>query len=653
MADPLPAKPSDRKERRRRRRRRTDSQLPFSAEILDRMPDAVVIADLEGRIVAWNERAETIFGFSAEEAIGKDIGFHHRPLSGAIGGAALVARVLEGGEVFRESVCFRRDGSEVPTETNARIVADADGRPLFAIAILRDVTERKRAGEEIRRQKEFTDSVIRSSVDGIFAFDRDCRYNVWNPAMEQMFGVPASAVLGKRAPEVFPFLEETGEMRFFEAALAGERTSAAGRRYESAAGREGYFDGHYAPISNERGEIVGGLGHIRETSRRRQLEEQLRESQKLESLGTLAGGIAHDFNNILNIVAAYAALIEREEGAKPSIASYLDAIHRTVERGAGVVRQLLTVARKEDLFFGPVSLNAIVEELARLLRETFPKRVQTEIELAADLPPVQGDPNQVLQALLNLCLNARDAMPAGGTLTLRTELCSGERARRSIAAASRDWYACVAVADTGTGIDAATRQRVFEPFFTTKGRGSGTGLGLAVVHGIAESHGGYVEVESTPGAGSTFRLWFPVVPGAPALDAAPGAERARPARARGRTVLLVEDEPLLLESVRLLLEGEGYRVLTAADGIAAVEVFQQNRDAIDVLVTDVGLPRLGGWEAFLRMKEMDPDLAAILVTGLLEPDKREQYAAAGVQKALRKPYTAEDMLRCVSEVLEG
>jgi CheY-like chemotaxis protein len=200
-------------------------------------------------------------------------------------------------------------------------------------------------------------------------------------------------------------------------------------------------------------------------------------------------------------------------------------------------------------------------------------------------------------------------------------------------------------------MDAATRQRVFEPFFTTKGRGSGTGLGLAVVQGIAENHGGYVDVESAPGAGSTFRLWFPAVPGSPAQDAAPGAESARPARARGRTVLLVEDEPLLLESVRLLLEGEGYRVLTAADGIAAVEVFQQNRDAIDVLVTDVGLPRLGGWEAFLRMKELDPDLAAILVTGLLEPDKRAQYAAAGVQRALRKPYTAEEMLRCVSEVL--
>jgi PAS domain S-box-containing protein len=651
MADPLPAKNSDRKERRRRRRRQSDSQLPFSAEILDRMPDAVVIADLDGRIVAWNERAETIFGFAPEEAIGKDLGFHHRPLSGAIGGAALVASALENGEFSGESVCFRRDGSDVPTQTNARIVADADGRPLFAIAILRDVSEQKRAGEEIRRQKEFTDSVIRSSMDGIFAFDRGCRYNVWNPAMERMFGLPASAVLGKRAPDVFPFLEETGEIRFFESALAGERTSAAGRRYETPAGGAGFFDGHYAPISNERGEIVGGLGLIRETSRSRQLEEQLRESQKLESLGTLAGGIAHDFNNILNIVAAYAALIEREEGAKPVIASYLDAIQRTVERGAGVVRQLLTVARKEDLFFGPISLNAVVEELARLLRETFPQKVQTEIDLAADLPPVQGDPNQVLQALLNLCLNARDAMPAGGRLTLRTELCSGERARRGMAAASHDWYACVTVVDTGTGMDAATRQRVFEPFFTTKGRGSGTGLGLAVVQGIAENHGGYVDVESAPGAGSTFRLWFPAVPGSPAQDAAPGAESARPARARGRTVLLVEDEPLLLESVRLLLEGEGYRVLTAADGIAAVEVFQQNRDAIDVLVTDVGLPRLGGWEAFLRMKELDPDLAAILVTGLLEPDKRAQYAAAGVQRALRKPYTAEEMLRCVSEVL--
>lgn len=793
MAHPVTPSPANQRpfpiERRAKRRRQSDPDLPFSSEILDQMPDALIITDLEGRIVRWIGRAEEMFGYSAQEAVGRDLGFLHRRGAEATCGAALVEETLEKGEFFGESVGVRKDGSEVPVETSAKIIRATDGRPLFVIAIHRDVTERrraafelarseealrrqggifqsvlenlgdgvavadragnfvlfnraaerilgrrpeaysgpdqfglylpdrktafpiedsplaralrgeevddveaflrrpeeeegrwictsarptrgqdggvqaavcvfrdvtkqKRAEEELRRQKEFTDSVIQSSVDGILAFDRECRYTVWNRAMEQMTGFPAPAVLGRRAAEVFPFLVETGELRFLEAALSGERIAAMDRPYDTGPGHEGFFDGHYAPLYDDAGEIAGGLGVIRETTRRKRLEGQLRESQKLESLGTLAGGIAHDFNNILNIISAYGGLIARQDGANPSVIGHLEAIQRTVERGAGVVRQLLTVARKGDILFVPVSLNAIVEELARLLRETFPKSLEISVDLEADLPAVSGDANQVLQALLNLCLNARDAMPSGGKMTLRTQIHAGEDVRKRLPSAGREQYACVSVADTGTGMDATTRSRVFEPFFTTKEHGSGTGLGLAVVYGIAESHGGHIEVETKLGAGSTFRLYFPVENRTEAEKTGPAVRRGRRTDGVGRTILLVEDEPLLLDSVRLLLEEEGYHVLPAADGIEALELFSANRGSIDLVVADAGLPRLGGWEAFRRMKAIDPGLAAILVSGILGPETRAQYAAGGVLRTLLKPYSADDILRCVGEVLD-
>ena len=790
MPDRAGGPPRRGSERRAGRRRQSDAALPLPVDILDQMPDGIVLADLEGRILRWIARAPAIFGYTPEEAIGREIGFVHDPDDPSSATVGIVRQTLALGQIFRELGCRRRDGSDVPIEATFKVLPGDDGKPRFLLGILRDTSERRRivlelgrsaqmlarsrealesqsgifqsvlesmadgvavvdternflifnpaaerifgrrpdslddttqfhlylpdgatpfppeqgalaralrgedvdeleacfrppgetetrwirasarplrgeagevqaaicvfrevtaqrrADETVRRQREFTDRLIQSSVDGILAFDRELRCTVWNPAMEKMFGEPAERVLGRRAGEVFPFLVETGEIRFFEAALAGRSLSAIDRPYVSSAGTKGFFDGHYAPLFDEAGGIVGGLGVIRETSQRKKLEEQLRESHKLESLGTLAGGIAHDFNNILNIVAAYGALIAKDETAGAAVASHVEAIQQTVERGAGVVRQLLTVARRADVEFEPVDVNTVVAELTRLLRETFPRTVEITSLLGADLPPVDADPNQVLQALLNLSLNARDAMPGGGRLAIATGACRREILPRDRARS----FVSIGVSDTGTGIDAETRARLFEPFFTTKERGSGTGLGLAVVYGIAEGHGGHVEVESAPGSGSTFRLCLPASSSAKAAAAVKRAPAAEGVSGEGRTVLLVEDEPLLLESVRQLLESGRYRVITAADGQSAVEIFRSRHDEIDLVVSDVGLPRVDGWEAFQKMKEIDPEVAAILVSGLLGAEVRARYDADGVKASLRKPYTAEEMLRVIGEV---
>jgi len=374
----------------------------------------------------------------------------------------------------------------------------------------------------------------------------------------------------------------------------------------------------------------------------RAIEGPVREAQKHEALGALAGGIAHDFNNILNILSSYASLIAREASTSPRVLEHVDAIQRTILRGAGVVRQLITVARRGEAIFAPVQLNSVVEELSQLLRETFPRSIEIDVRPAPLLPPVKADAGQLLQALLNLCLNARDAMPSGGKLTLETSF-------GDVPSKGAEEFVCVTVTDTGIGIDDAVRSRVFEPFFTTKERG-GTGLGLPIVAGIVQSHRGHIEIDTAPGQGTRILLRFPVADAVEAEESVPAVETP-PVSPVGRTVLLVEDEPLLLEASRLLLEGEGYRVLGAPDGVSAIDIFEAEHDDIDVVVADVGLPRLGGWQTFQRMKEIDPGVSAILTSGFLPASRRAEYSASGVKASLRKPYTAEELLRRISDVL--
>jgi two-component system, cell cycle sensor histidine kinase and response regulator CckA len=251
---------------------------------------------------------------------------------------------------------------------------------------------------------------------------------------------------------------------------------------------------------------------LRDIEERKRLENQLIQAQKMESLGTLAGGIAHDFNNILNIIQGYTFLLSKHAAKHEEIAGPVDVIQETVKRASAVVQQLLTLARKTESKFEPVDANALLESLMTLLRQTFPQTIEVTLDRSDMLPPVMADPNQMMQALLNLCLNARDAMPDGGKLTLKTSVVAGENLK-SYDEVNAERYVCIEVADTGIGMDENVRKRIFEPFFTTKESGHGTGLALAVVYGIAHRYGGFIQVESHPNDGATFRLYLPVALG--------------------------------------------------------------------------------------------------------------------------------------------
>jgi two-component system, cell cycle sensor histidine kinase and response regulator CckA len=382
------------------------------------------------------------------------------------------------------------------------------------------------------------------------------------------------------------------------------------------------------------------------------------QSQKMESLGTLAGGVAHDFNNILNLILGYATSMERNADAPAKLADNILVIKETVKRGASLVRQLLSIVRKTDILFEPIEINNLLEKLQPLLRETFPKTIDVSLELGADLPAVMADMNQLNQVMLNLCVNARDAMPGGGKLTLTTARVTGADLRGRFQDAIEKEYLSLSVADTGLGMDETIRNRIFEPFFSTKDPGQGTGLGLSVVYGIVRNHGGFVDVTSEHGKGSTFCVYLPVLKDQiPTVNVmvplhVDGNERAqRPSM--GETILFVEDEAKQLKLMESFLEREGYRVLGAKDGLEAVEIFSRHKQEIAAVVLDIGLPRLNGWEAFLRMKQETTDVKVLFATGYMSPEIQAGIERGEFSGVIMKPYQLDDVLAKIAGAIQS
>lgn len=379
----------------------------------------------------------------------------------------------------------------------------------------------------------------------------------------------------------------------------------------------------------------------------KRLQEQLWQSQKMGSIGTLAGGLAHDFNNLLSIIQGYASVIVHHPADPERVIEVGQVIVKTVEKGAALARQLLTIARKSEAKLDPTDINGLVRRLTNLLSETFPKTLTIALDLDAKIPNIMADANQINQALLNLCVNARDAMPDGGNLLLRTQTISGAEMRAHFPDVKSERYVCISVADTGSGMEEEIRSRVFEPFFTTKEPGQGTGLGLSVTYSIVNNQNGFIDVTSEPGRGSTFHIYLPIPKDQAALvDLRPpfGRKKIGARAGHGETLLFVEDEVRQLHLMQSFLEGEGFRVLTAGDGAEAVEVHLRHKDEIAVVILDLGLAKLNGWEAFQMMKKLNPKLKGILASGYLSPEVESQLAKGALSGVIPKPYVPREIL---------
>ena len=384
---------------------------------------------------------------------------------------------------------------------------------------------------------------------------------------------------------------------------------------------------------------------------RKKLEEHFRQVQKMESIGTLAGGIAHDFNNILGIILGHSTLLERFKEDPQNLLRSIEAIKKATQRGIGLVKQVLTFARKTEAIFESVDINDMIREISKLMKETFPKTITLSTSLQQDLPAIVADAGQVHQVFLNLCVNARDAMPKGGTLSISTRTIDGGAVSSRFPKATARQYVQIETADTGVGMDEATRQRIFEPFFTTKDIGKGTGLGLAVVSGIVGHHGGFIDVRSAAGEGTTFTVYLPIPERA--LEMSQRAAKSIEVIAGGtETVLVIEDEEMLRNLAKAILISKGYKVLTAEDGMQGVEMYQSHQKEIAVVLSDIGLPALSGQDVLKRIREINPKAKVILASGFIDPEAKSEMYKSGAKHFIQKPYLPDEVLQKIREIID-
>jgi PAS domain S-box-containing protein len=393
-------------------------------------------------------------------------------------------------------------------------------------------------------------------------------------------------------------------------------------------------------------------GVARDITQRKHLEEQLRQAQKMEAVGQLAGGVAHDFNNLLTIIIGYTDLLQSRNISAQQAPELLAEIRRSSERAASLTRQLLAFSRRQILQPIVLNLNGVLGDTEKLLRPLIGEAIELRLDLDPSLLCVKVDPVQIDQMILNLAANSRDAMPHGGKLTIRTanQVVREDQSERFPGIRS-GWYAVLEVTDTGSGMDEQTRSHIFEPFFTTKGIGKGTGLGLAMVYGLVQQSGGYITVDSQLGQGTTFRIYLPLAEQPPSAQAEDAAEEEAPGG--GETVLVVEDEESVRRLALLTLTAQGYPVLEAANGQEALEKSAQGDSKIDLLVTDVVMPQLGGRELAARLRESRPDIKILYVSGYTNVGALLDGAGEGGSFFLAKPYSPLALARKVREILDG
>ncbi len=387
-------------------------------------------------------------------------------------------------------------------------------------------------------------------------------------------------------------------------------------------------------------------------AQRHALEAQLLQAQKMESIGTLVVGLAHNLNNILAIILGYSSRLERSMDDPAKITQSITAINQAVRRGATLIQQLIGVTTKSNLQFSSVHVNVLLQDLLRMVAEIFPRTITLVQNLDPTSPYVSADQNQLHQAVLNILLNARDAMPHGGTLSVSTDMVDGLSLRGQFPGPLDEPYVRITIHDTGEGMDRETLSHVFEPFFTTRDRAMSTGLGLSVVYGIVTSHKGFIDITSTVGSGTTVTLFFPLESrSAATAGLSPESFATQPGGKE--TILVVEDEEMLRSLVREVLTRAGYGVMEAVDGEEGVNVFRRHHTRIDLVLLDLGLPKLSGDEVFATLRTIRPDVKVMFSTGYVKKEKTAELLELGALGVVHKPFTVADMLATIREVLDA
>ena len=644
-------------ERRRFENALSESEERFRATF-EQAAVGIAHVGLNGRFLLVNQKLCEILGYAHAELLAhtfqeltwpEDLEYNLRQ----------IRRILAG-EVQTYSMekrYLRKDGSLVWANLTVALVRDGAGQPKYFVSIVQDISQRKQAEAELKRNQEMMAGAEALAHAGSFEWDIATNRVTWSDEMYRIYG---------RQPEQFkPTLEnflaclhpddQPAIEQLVQAALAGRKPFEMEERIVRPDGTHRTLVTRGAVHFDQQGQPVRLVGLCQDITERKQAEaalreseERLRQSQKMEAVGRLAGGIAHDFNNLLTAITGYSRLLLQQTGERSPFRHDLEEIHAASERAASLTRQLLAFSRKQILQPQVLDLNEVITGVNQMLRRLIGEDIELLTRPTPGLHRVRADPGQIEQVLINLAVNAREAMPQGGTLTIET-FNSEPKALNGAPPKAR--YACLRVTDTGCGIDPAIQPRIFEPFFTTREPGKGTGLGLSTVYGIIEQSGGHITVSSAPGQGASFTIYLPVID---ETGEKPGiAARVSEMPGGSETVLLVEDEKIVRDLVSQTLRLSGYHVLEAGSGPQALELCQRYAGPIHLLLSDVVMPQMNGLKLAEHLKSSRPDLKLLFMSGYTEDRITLHGLSTASLKLLQKPFTPELLTSRVREVLDA
>lgn len=634
-------------------RQESERRALYLNALVEHAPLAIVALDPDHRVKVCNPAFEKLFKYHQDEVVGKHLDELITNRDTLPEARNITERVQNGEAVHDTLRRCRRDGTPLTVELTGLPMTE-DGEVVGIFAVYQDITDRIEAMTALRESEARYRTLVEHAPEAIVIFDLDTgRFVDCNQEASQLFGLTRRKLLGCSPSELSPRTQPDGResiarsRHWLEKARGGEQPIFEWV-HRSAEGEDIHCEVRLTKLpSGGRTLIRGSILDIRE---RLNLQKQLRQAQRMEAVGQLAGGVAHDFNNLLTVISGYCDLAIMRPGSSEETRNDLNEIRRAGERASALTRQLLAFSRRQVMEPEEVDLNEVVLEMEDMLNRLVGENIALTTSLELTLERVHIDPGQVEQVIANLVVNARDALPEGGVIRLETRNEQIERSPLDADQLQPGAYAVLEITDTGTGMDDTTLAHIFEPFFTTKERGKGTGLGLSTVYGIVTQSGGTIEANSVLGQGTTFRIYFPAL--TPTADAAAPPE-SRVMVKGSELILVVEDEEMVRNLTRSVLEEAGYRVLTASNGDEALELALRHGDSIHLILADVILPGAGGPEIVERARPLVPGLRVLFMSGYAEDLISHQGTDFDMPQFLQKPFTPTELVTKVREILDG
>ena len=635
-------------ERKRTEKEFKESKIQFES-LFEDAPVGYHELDEAGRITRVNHTELVMLGYATEEMVGHFVWdfFAEREKAREAVMARLAGKTPATELVERNY--RRKDGAFLPVLIENRILRGDDGRVTGIRSTLQDITERKRMEHSLAETLDFNRKIISDAPVGILVYKASGQCVLANEAAARTVNATVSQLLNQNFRQLESW-RNAGLLQLAEKTLATGSPQQCEPHFVSTFGKEVWLVCQFSHFV--RGDEPHLLFLFSDITEKKKLETQFLRSQRMESIGTLAGGIAHDLNNVLTPLLVAVQML-KEKITDDDGQQLLRVLETNVQRGASLMKQVLAYGRGVTGERAMVYPARVVREIKQIVHETFPKSVKFEFHSPDDLWTIIGDPTQIHQVLLNLCVNARDAMPKGGTLAIHMENVMFDEVYAGMNLEARPGpYVCIKVEDTGTGIPKEIQDKIFDPFFTTKALGKGTGLGLSTTLAIVKSHGGFINYQSTPGKGTAFKVYFPANP---TLDDAEDEvmEQSKLPRGHNELVLVVDDEEPIRNLAQKVLTRFGYRVLLAADGAEAVSLYAPRQKEIDVVITDMAMPIMDGPATIVALKAINSEVRIVSSTGLASDGGMAMAKNAGIQHFIPKPYTAETMLNKLHEVLHG